>query len=57
MYRSPGVEETPLECALRREAVDMMELLVSDVLDEKEKPERVKKGPPVTLMQATGTGQ
>ena len=57
MHRSPGVEETPLEFTMRREATDMMELLVNDVLNTKEKPERLEKGPPVTLMQSTGTGQ
>lgn len=57
MYRSPGVKETALEWALRREATDMIELLVNDMFNKKEKPARLEKGPPVTLMQATGTGQ
>ena len=57
MSRSPGVQETPLEYALRKGAVTMIETLITDVLDVKEKHKRLQKGPPVTLMQATGTGQ
>ncbi|XP_076464084.1 poly [ADP-ribose] polymerase tankyrase-like isoform X2 [Babylonia areolata] len=53
--RSPGIKDTPLEYALRKNAVDLMEALVTDVLEQKNP--RLKKGPPVMLMQATGTGR
>ncbi|KAL8622950.1 hypothetical protein ACOMHN_027071 [Nucella lapillus] len=57
MSRSPGVKETPLELALRKNAVEAMETLITDVLDNKVKKPRLEKGPPVMLMQATGTGR
>jgi hypothetical protein len=56
MERSPGYDVSPLELAIKKEKTELIEPLAQDVLGTKENP-RLKKGPPGTLMQATGTGQ
>ncbi|XP_070180050.1 poly [ADP-ribose] polymerase tankyrase-like isoform X2 [Littorina saxatilis] len=57
IIRSPGVHETPLELAIRLEKLEMIDLLVTDILDRKVENKRHARGPPVSLMEATGTGQ
>lgn len=53
--RSPGVSLTPLDYALKKDARDMVKLLLDDTFQKDNK--RLKRGPPHTLLQATGTGE